>query len=155
MYASDYSPEMLLVTFMTSKNPTEAASLFTRPSTVGQQTLKDYRQMFTFDGQHQLTVLRIVHASGEAPWAIGFMLVKGILLSNRNGISLAEVIQRSKLLDNVTAFIKKDKTFSDTIKSILNFAAAFESDYEVKFTDTHAPDVVADLQSSDFLPIYL
>lgn len=67
---------------------------------------------------------------------------------------MARVIQQSQLERIATALVKTHTTFLETIESILNFAAAFETDYKVNVTDASAQDIVNDLQASDILQDY-
>lgn len=81
MYAYDYSPRMLCVTFMPSETPTEAAVLCTTPRTFDPKVLNDDIQVVILAGRHRLITLRMVQGSGEARWANGLILVKCILRS--------------------------------------------------------------------------
>lgn len=65
-------------------------------------------------------------------------------------INETEGIKLSKLANTVTGIVHSDVTFPDLMKTVLNFAIAFE-EHDKKFVVARIEDIGKDVMGSDFL----
>lgn len=66
-------------------------------------------------------------------------------------ISTAEAIKRTKVADTTTAIIWRNASFLDLLGRMVSYWHAFEPEYNVSFPDTRTNDIIADMDSSNFL----
>lgn len=101
MYASEYLPGMLSVTFMLCESPSGTPVLSLGPPRGTHQAFKDDRQLVAVDGHHIRTAPCMVKSSGVFPWELGLVLVN-CLHADLSAISPAEDINLLRLHLNLT-----------------------------------------------------
>lgn len=71
----------------------------------------------------------------------------------RYGASIqhAETVKLSKVADTSTTILRRDMSFVDALKAMVNSSGAFKLEYNVKFVDSGTKYIVDDKKSSDYL----
>lgn len=100
----------------------------------GRQFLNEGAKLLFLDGANRLEAMKEHHV--ESPVGLILRHIKARSIVTENKIVTKEgKIKRKTLENKVTGIVRHNPTFMDLIKSILNFAIAFE-EYKEKFAAT-------------------
>lgn len=117
----------------------------------GRQVLKPDFKMVTGDGLHRCQANLTLQKAAGLRRTLGGIYVWQQYRHGRCHIMTAEGLKVDKVAKTTSAIVWPDMSFIDLLTSMVSYAHAFRSEYQVRFLDARMNDIVEDMISSDFL----
>lgn len=150
MHGFDCCCEALSVTLHTGMSADYVITSSIGSMKFGRHFLINGAEVFSLDGRHVLKPIQELQVDGDVGSTLQYLWARLIVPEDRVPISDAEGTEQSRATNKVTRTVSHDSLPVNHIKTILNFAIAFEKGYNYNFAAVYVLNIVKDIICSSF-----
>lgn len=118
----------------------------------GRRVVKYSVNLIILDGWCWHDTVGILRKTSEHPWTASHLRMHLIMRQDGSHPNQAQVINLSKICNTSPALVRRDSTFVETMKALINYARASDLEYSVSLVDARIKHIVHDTLSSEYLP---